>query len=98
MTREQAVKLCVLLTGLMMRASNHASVANRLVEIFPQFKWRYIFDRSGQFTHWALTVDPMDDREHFVRKDGTCIHCGKTLAELHSDGFVNLKERSDERD
>lgn len=88
MTHDEAKKLCGLIpssaytseTGYGRTADS--GYADMLRAAFPGHNFRVILDRSGERTRWAITVDDNDPREHYVPVGGTCIHCGKSAAEL----------------
>jgi hypothetical protein len=91
MTIEEARKLIYLIPrsaytrNIGMGDTNYDEYAESLKAAFPEFNWRIILDRSGERTHWRLTIDDDDPREHYVPVGGVCIHCGKTAAELGVD-------------
>ncbi len=96
MTRDEAEKLIgIIPSSVFVRQTGYGGVAvddfaDRLRATYPEFNWRIILDRSGERTHWRLTIDDNDPREHYVPVGGVCVHCGKTATEL------GVEERSEE--
>lgn len=82
MTKEEATKICGYVGCENSNGTINYDAVLPLKRDFPEFNWRVILDRSGEYSRGAITIDDNDPREHFIPIGGRCIHCGKTAAEL----------------
>lgn len=96
MTRDEAKKfiemipLSAFTRDIGMGRTCEQSYVESLKSRFPEFNWRIILDRSGEYTRWALTIDDDDPREHYFEYiGGQCIHCGKSAREISRIDEVN---------